>query len=190
MKPLFSLAPFLVFVPLACGEEARVGVVDVQEAFQHSPLVMVSALELKGDLGDAQRDLKRRGRQLAELRQRFEHGGVELDAEQRGQIEARIAKESAHLADLQRKYRAELAAAQTRRGEEMITRVEEVARAVAREKGLTLLVRKDGILYAEDGLDCEPIDITAQVSRALLEKINPTEIPEVPAYPEPSDSAR
>lgn len=157
------------------------GVVDVQEAFQRSPLAMVSAHQIRADVGSQERDLKNRGRALAELRRQFEHGGVEIGEEQRAQIEARIAEETRRLAELQRSYRADLAMAQERRGEEMIARVEEVAREVAEREGLTLLVRKDRVLYAEEDFDFERIDITEQVARTLLERINPTEIPQDPA---------
>ena len=57
----------LSFVSSGCADEPRVGVVDIQDAFQRSPLVMVAALQLKGDVGSVQRDIKQRGRALAEL---------------------------------------------------------------------------------------------------------------------------
>ena len=58
---------------------------------------------------------------------------------------------------------------------------------MARREGLTLLLRKQGGLYTEDGAlyagelgDAERVDLTQQVARALLERINPTEIPSEP----------
>jgi Skp family chaperone for outer membrane proteins len=177
MKPLRRPLLLALLAAVACSEEPRVGVVDVQQAFQRSPLVMVAALELKGDLGSVQRDLKKRGRALAELQQQLEHGNLELDAEQRAQLDARVAQETASLVRLQGQYRVDLAAARQRQGEEMIQRLEEVAREVARERGLTLLVKKDGVLYTNDEAGPAPLDITEQVIRALLQKINPTEIP-------------
>jgi Skp family chaperone for outer membrane proteins len=176
-----------ILLALACADETRVAVVDVQQAFQHSPLVMVSAHRIKGDLGGAEHDLKERGRALAEMRMQLEHGGLELDEEQRAQAEARITEETASLVEAQRQYRADLQAAQRRRGEELIAQVEEVAREVARREGLTLLLRKEGALYTEDGAlyagelgDAERVDLTQQVARVLLERINPTEIPSEP----------
>jgi len=177
----------LLLLALACADETRVGVVDVQQAFQRSPLVMVSAHQIKGDLGGSERDLKKRGRALAEMRRELEHGGLELEAEQRAQVEARIAEETASLLEAQRRYRETLDAARQRRGEELIAQVEEMAREVAHREGLMLLLRKDGALYTEDGTlysgdgqDAQYIDLTEQVARALLERINPTEIPQKP----------
>jgi Skp family chaperone for outer membrane proteins len=170
-----------VLCAAACADEPRVGIVDVQEAFQRSPLAMVAVHEIKAQLGSGDRDLKKRGRALAELRQRLEHGGVELDEEQRAQVEARIAEETALLHERQRAYRADLAAARERQGEELIARVEEVAREVARREGLALLLRREGLLYAASEEDIARVDITEQVARALLEKINPTEIPDAVA---------
>ena len=177
-----------MLLALACADEERVAVVDVQQAFQRSPLVMVSAHQIKGDLGASQRDLKKRGRALAELRMQVEHGRLELDDQQRKQAAAQIAAETDSLLEAQHQYRAKLEAAQRRRGEELIAQVEEVAREVARREGLRLLLRKEGGLYTEDGAlyegepgDAETVDLTEQVARELLQRINPTEIPATPA---------
>jgi hypothetical protein len=62
-----------------------------------------------------------------------------------------------------------------------------MAREVARREGVTLLLRKQGRLYRADGTlqegeirESERVDLTEQVARALLAKINPTEIPSAP----------
>jgi Skp family chaperone for outer membrane proteins len=181
MKLPSLLLPLVLLVAVACAEEPRLGVVDVQEAFQRSPLAMVSAHQIKADLGSEERDLKKRGRALAELRRQLEHGGAEIAEAQRAQLDAQIQEETQRLTELQRSYRADLATAQRRHGEEMIARVEAVAREVAEREGLALLLRRDAVLYAEEDFDFERIDITEQVARALLEKINPTEIEPEPA---------
>jgi Skp family chaperone for outer membrane proteins len=165
----------------ACSESPRVGVVDVQAAYQRSPLMMVSALEIKKELGKTDRELKQRGRALAELRQQLEHGNAGSDAEKRA-LAARIDREGAELVQLESNYRLTLEAARKRTGEAMLARVEEVARHVAERRGLDLLVRKGDALYQRPDADLAQIDLTDEVARALLEKINPTEIPE-PAEP-------
>ena len=177
---LLSLALFAS----GCSEQPRVGVVNVQEAFQRSPLVMVAALQLKGDVGSGQRDIKKRGRALADLLKQVRHGDHELSPEQREEIERRIEDETAQLTELQALYRADLSAAQQRQGEEMIEKVEDVAREVARQAGLAVLVRSDDVLYAANDADLARIDITEQVIRTLLDKINPTEIPDSSGNPE------
>ena len=189
MKGHAQLPPFVLLLAVACADEPRVGVVDVQEAFQRSPLVMVSAHQIKEQLGSTERDLKKRGRALAELRQQLEHGDLELGDAQRAKIEEAFAAEAAGLAELQRSYRADLSAAQERQGEEMIAQVEEVVRQVAMREGLALLVRREGVLYTDEDAVAGHIDITELVARALLAKINPTEIPAAPAEaPKPDGS--
>jgi Skp family chaperone for outer membrane proteins len=180
----------VLIIVLGCGDEPRIGIVDVQQAFQRSPLVMVSAHRIKGDLGGTERELKKRGRALAQMRMELEHGTPLLDAAQREQARTQIDVEAASLAEAQRQYRMELATAQQRRGDELIAMVEEVAREVARQEGVTLLLRKQGLLYTGDGAlytdevgEAEWVDLTEQVARALLEKINPTEIPAPAAAP-------
>jgi Skp family chaperone for outer membrane proteins len=163
---------------IACAEEPRIAIVDLEQAFQRSPLGMVAALRVKESMGGAQRDLKKRGRKLAELRQQVEHGGFEIDALRRQQIEASIQQETIRLIELQNSYRVELAAAQQRLGQEMIEMVETVAREIAEREGLVLLFRRQDALYAAEGVDVASLDITEAVIRALLDKINPERIPE------------
>jgi Skp family chaperone for outer membrane proteins len=178
---------FMLLAALACADETRFGVVDVQQAFQRSPLVLVSAHRIKADLGGTGRELKQRGRALAEMRKQLDHGALELDPRHRAEAEARIAEETTRLTEAQREYRLELEAAQQLRGEELVAQVEEMARVVARKEGVTLLLLKQGRLYRADGTlqhgmiaEAERVDLTEQVARALLEKINPTEIPSAP----------
>ena len=82
VKPVLCFASLSLLVSSGCAEEPRVGVVDLEQAFQRSPLMMVSALQLKGELASVQREIKKRGRELAELRRSVEHGDLALDAEQ------------------------------------------------------------------------------------------------------------
>jgi Skp family chaperone for outer membrane proteins len=171
----------------ACADPARFGVVDVQEAFQRSPLVLVSASRIKGDLDGTGRELKKRGRALAEARKHLQYGAPDLDEKQRAEAEARLEEETAELVEMQRQYRSDLEAAQARRGAELIAQVEDMAREVAQREGLTLLLRREGALYTGAGEsysgdigDIEVVDLTELVARALLERINPSEIAETP----------
>ena len=160
----------------ACTAMPEVGVVDVEQAFQRSPLVMVSSVQLNEQFKSVQRNLKKRGRVLAHLRQQLGYGDAQISTDARAALEARIESKTAKLLELQRQYRADLAAAQGRRAEEMIARVVAVATEVARREGLTLLLKKEAIVYADDA-GIVRRDITDQVIRALLERMNPTKIP-------------
>lgn len=180
----------LSFVACASTKAPRVAIVDVQYAFQHSPLGMASAMLVRKSMGGAQRDLKKRGRSLAELRQQLEHGGFELNALQRQEIETLIQVETARLAELQREYHAELAATQLRLGEQMIERVESVAREIAAQDGFTLVFRKQDALYTAPDIGVEEFesaafDITDQVIQILLDKMNPERIPETSTTTDP-----
>ena len=169
----------------ACSEAPRVGVVDVQAAYQHSPLMLVSAHEIKKELGGTERELKQRGRAIAELRQLLAHGDAGPEP-QRKELAQRIEKETAELVAMESNYRVNLEAARQRAGERMMARVEEVARQVAQERGLDLLVRRGDAIYERTGADFAGVDVTEDVARALLARINPTEIPPAPeAEPAP-----
>ena len=188
---VISLSLLVLSIPACVGtKEPRVAIVDVQYAFQHSPLGMASAMLVRKSMGGAQRDLKKRGRSLAELRQQLEHGSFELNALQRREIETLIQAETARLTELQIEYRAELAATQLRLGEQMIERVESVAREIAVRNGFTLVFRKQDALYTAQDVSAEEFesaafDITDQVIQVLLDKMNPERIPEPSATSAP-----
>ena len=161
---------------VACSGTPEVGVVDVEQAFQRSPLVMVSSVQLNEQFKSVQWNLKKRGRELAHLRQQLGYEDAQISTDARAALEARLESKTAKLLELQRQYRADLAVAQERRAEEMIARVVAVATEVARREGLPLLIKKEAIVYADnDGIVRR--DITDQVIRALLERMNPTKIP-------------
>lgn len=160
----------------ACSTMPEVGVVDVEQAFQRSPLVMVSSVQLNEQFKPLQRDLKKRYRELAQLRQQLGYRGAQIGTDDRAALEARIEARTDKLVELQRQYRADLAVAQERRAEEMIARVVAVATEVARREGLTLLIKKEAIVYADDA-GIVRRDITDQVIRALLERMNPAKVP-------------
>ena len=169
---------FIVGVNLAgCATgTVDIGIVDIEQAYQRSPLAMVSAARLNTEFAGTRQDLKKRGRELAELRHQLEFGGTSLAAGDREALDARLASESIKLAELQRQYRTDLSAAQKREGELMIESVTAVAREVAQREGLALLIEKDATLYARADAN-PPRDITELVIRALLDRINPTQVP-------------
>ena len=146
LRPDIVAASFLIlFIATSgCVRQQRIAVVDVQRAYQHSPLGMVSAILVRDGMGRSQTELKKRGRALADLRQRLEHGPIEVDPEQRAKIEALIAMETAKLAELQQTHHTRLAELQQKVGEELIQRVERVARDLAEKEGLELLLIQPG----------------------------------------------
>lgn len=169
-----SIAMILMCCGAACTKApATIGVVDIEQAYQRSPLAMASAVRLNAEFAATGNDIKSRGRDLAALHQRL---NADLPAEERREVESRIASETAELTALQSRYRRDLQAAQQREGEAMVERVRTIAREIARREGLTVLVEKDAVLYP-DSSTAAYRDITELVIRALLDQMNPTEIP-------------
>jgi Skp family chaperone for outer membrane proteins len=172
-KILFLLSASIV----ACATgTVDIGVVDIEQAYQRSPLVMASAARLNAEFAGTRQNLKKRGRELAELRHQLEFGGTSLAADDHAELDARLAAKTVKLAELQNQYRTDLNAAQKREGEQMIETVTAVAIEVAEQEGLTLLLDEEAVLYSHTDRN-PPRDITELVIRALLDRINPTQIP-------------
>jgi len=157
-----SLLAFLV-APARAADGLIIGVVDLEQAFQRSPLVMALAVRLGAEFEPRRRALTKRVAELARLRERTRVAPVA----ERAELEDRARAEAQAIAAAQAELRKELEAAQRRYGEEFMGRVAEVAAEVAREKGLALLVRKGGILWTRSA-DASTVDITEDVIREIL----------------------
>jgi len=82
------------------------------------------------------------------------------------------------------RYRLDLEAAQKSEGELLLERVVQVAAGVAREKGLTLIVKRNGVPPAS-GQEGELLDITDDVTRALVRQAQPAAPRSAPAPSRP-----
>ena len=160
-----SLFSFVTAVPARAADALPIGVVDLEQAFQRSPLVVALAVRVGAEFEPRRRALRQRVAELARLRDRAQ---VAPAAERAG-LEERVRAEAQAVAAAQAELRRDLDAAQKKHGEEFMDRVAEVAAEVAREKGLALLVRKGGILWTRSA-DPAAVDITEDVVRAILRK--------------------
>jgi len=165
LRIALSTLGFVTAVPALAADAVPIGVVDLEQAFQRSPLVLALAVRLGTEFEPRRRALKQRVAELARLRNRAQ---VAPAAERAG-LEERVGAEAQAVAAAQAELRRDLEAAQRKHGEEFMSRVAEVAAEVAREKGMALLVRKGGILWTRSA-DPVPIDITEDVVRAILRK--------------------
>ncbi|MCW5633608.1 MAG: OmpH family outer membrane protein [Rubrivivax sp.] len=141
------------------------GVVDLRQAFQRSPLAMTLTVGIGAEFEGRRRELRRRLIELGKLRDRAQRA----EGQERTELEERIWQESRSAAEAQSAYRRDLEAAQKRLGDELLAHVSEVAAEVARERGLTLLVKTEGVLWTRSPA-VVPIDITEDVARALLQR--------------------
>jgi len=160
-----GLAGFVAGAPARAADPPPLGVVDLEQAFQRSPLAMALAVRIGAEFESRRRALKKRVAELARLRERAQAA----PAAERTGLEERAAAEARALAAAQAALRRDLDAAQRKHGEEFMGRVAEVAAEVAREKGLALLVRKGGVVWARS-TDPAAVDITGDVVRAILRK--------------------
>ena len=168
-RALWALAlPLLVLglADLRAAEPLPAATVDLQEAFQRSPLVFVLSAQLDEQFRARRGTLRRQLRALGELRNRLE----QADAEARPKLEEQLLKESQAMAKAQETYRRDLQAARSKRTQELLATVQVVAAEVAREKRLTLLVNRGAVLYSGEGNAAPLPDITEDVIRALVRK--------------------
>jgi len=156
----------LVSVAARAADASPVGVVDLEQAFQRSPAVMALAVRVGAEFEPRRRALNQRIAGLARLRDRAQAA----PADERVELEERVRAEALAVAGVQAKLRRDMEAAQKEYGEEFMARVAEVAADVAREKGLSILVRKGGVLWTRPA-DPASVDITEDVIRTILLKV-------------------
>ena len=155
---------------LCAAEPLPAATVDLQEAFQHSPLVFVLSAQLDEQFRARRGALRGQLRALGELRNRLQGA----DAEARPKLEEQVLQKSQALAKAQETYRKDLETAQSKKTQELLAKVQEVAAEVARDKRLTLLVNRGAVLYSGEGVPAPLPDITEDVIRALLQKTRPS----------------
>jgi len=161
----------------ACAARPElIGVINIEQAYQRSPLAMASAIRLNAEFGETTNTIKARGRDLASLHRQLELGRDGMLPEVRASLETRIASETAALSALQAQYRVNLQAAQERESAAMVERITALASEFAQQHGLTLLIEHDAIVYANETSNSHR-DITEAVIRELLERMNPTQVP-------------
>jgi Skp family chaperone for outer membrane proteins len=112
----FVLAGAILMATWQSAEPASVAVVDAEQAFQRSPLVLAMAAWLNERFDGRKRELRAQTKRLAGLRGRLEGAS---DAE-RAKLAAQIQEESEAIRLAMERYRQDLAAAQRPEGELMI----------------------------------------------------------------------
>ena len=167
-------------IETAHAEPASVAVVDVEQAFQRSPLVLAMAAQLNTRFESRKRELGARMRRLAELR----NLQARVSDSDLAKLSDQVWEESRALGLALERYRLDLEAAQKSEGELLLERVVQVAAGVAREKGLTLIVKRNGVPPAS-GQEGELLDITDDVTRALVRQAQPAAPRSAPAPSRP-----
>jgi Skp family chaperone for outer membrane proteins len=167
-------------IETAQAEPASVAVVDVEQAFQRSPLVLAMAAQLNTRFESRKRELGARMRRLAELR----NLQARVSDSDLAKLSDQVREESRALGLALERYRLDLEAAQKSEGELLLERVAQVAAGVAREKGLTLIVKRNGVPPAS-GQEGELLDITDDVTRALVRQAQPAAPRSAPAPSRP-----
>jgi Skp family chaperone for outer membrane proteins len=113
----------------------------VEQAFQRSPLVLAMAAQLNTRFESRKRELGARMRRLSELR----NLQARVSDSDLAKLSDQVREESRALGLALERYRLDLEAAQKSEGELLLERVAQVAAGVAREKGLTLIVKRNGV---------------------------------------------
>ncbi|MCG8590533.1 MAG: OmpH family outer membrane protein [Proteobacteria bacterium] len=156
------------------AEEPRVAVVDVQKAFQHSPLLMAVTGTLTSQFRPLQGKIRGKAKRVAALRRQLADPNTPLSSEERLALQTRADEESTALAALQADYQRDLRVVHDARSQQARAEIESIARTLAREHGLPLVLREASEPPTDENPEGPSLDLTDAVIRKLIERMNPT----------------
>lgn len=150
----------------AAAADVKIGVVDVNKVFSNYARVTENQAEFdefqKEHQAEANKKAEEINKEIKALQDKLDNQGKVLKKEESEKIKNEIADKSQDLMDLQNKLIQEL---RKKNGDMVEARVNEIKAAigkVAREKGYTVVLLKDTVLYSPDAAD-----LTDQVTAAL-----------------------
>lgn len=162
------LAPAIVVTlaamafPVTAAAQARIAAISEPTLLQRAPQVQAANVKFKAEFQKREDELKAEARKLSEDDKRYQRDGDTMSAQQRANTTKDLQTRKIDF-DLKQRQFAEQA--QARNGElqrEVLEKINQAIGAVAREKGLDLVVSNPA--YAAEGLD-----ITGDVLKKLAE---------------------
>lgn len=169
---IFSLALTLILAmglatkpaPVFAADVIKIGVLDLQEAINESRQGKAAKAKLVTKFERLQKELKREDEALQKMQKDFQKQAPMLSPDAKYQKEKTIARKVRAFQDKYRDYTEEMKKDEFQNTKPLLDKAVKIARALAKEKGLALLLekQKSGIVYSVDALD-----ITKEVIRRL-----------------------
>jgi outer membrane protein len=135
------------------ADVAKIGVINLQRVLETSNPGKSAQAEIKKQKDKMETDLKQKGAEIEEIRQRLEREAMVMskDAREEKEREARIKLND--FKTLQKRYRTELQNLEKKLISQLQDEVTTLVNAIGKNEGYLLIISNIGILYAPNSID-------------------------------------
>ncbi len=160
-----SLSVFFVCNFSMAADVAKIGVIDLQRVIETSNQGKTAQAQIKKQKDKMEDDLKLKGAEIEQIRQRLEREAMVMSKEAREEKEREARIKLNDFKSLQKRYRSELQNLEKRLIEQLKDNVFELVNKIGKKEGYLLIISKIGVLYSPSS-----IDITDQLIKQLNKK--------------------
>ena len=144
------------------ADVAKIGVIDLQRVIETSSQGKFAQAQIKKQKDTLEKDLKQKGAEIEQLRQRLEREAMVMSKETREEKEREARIKLNDFKILQKRYRSELQKLEQKLIEQLKDDVFALVGEIGKKEGYLLIISKIGVLYSP-----KTIDITDQLIKRL-----------------------
>ena len=147
------------------ADVAKIGVIDLQRVIETSSQGKFAQAQIKKQKDTLEKDLKQKGAEIEQLRQRLEREAMVMSKEAREEKEREGRIKLNDFKILQKRYRTELQKLEQKLIEQLKDNVFALVGEIGKKEGYLLIISKIGVLYSP-----KTIDVTDQLIKRLNEQ--------------------
>ena len=153
----------LAWVHPAAAADLKVGVVDLQKVIESSKPGQAMQGQLKAEKDKMEAELKKKGDEIEELRQRLERESMVMSKEAREEKEREGRIKVNDIKQLQKKYRADLQGLELKLMGQLKDQISGLLEEIGKKEGYVLIISNIAVLYAPNSVD---------ITDTLIKKLN------------------
>lgn len=159
------IAVFFLFDFSLAADVAKIGVVDLQRVMETSDAGKAAQAQIKKQRDKMESDLKAKGAEIEQIRQRLEREAMVMSKESREEKEREARIKLNDFKTLQKRYRNELQVLEKKLVSELRDDTISLVDEIGKKEGYLLIITRVGVLYSP-----KTIDITDQLIKRLNER--------------------
>ena len=160
---LLAAMTVLAWVHPAAAADLKVGVVDLQKVIESSKPGQAMQGQLKAEKDKMEAELKKKGDEIEELRQRLERESMVMSKEAREEKEREGRIKVNDIKQLQKKYRADLQGLELKLMGQLKDQISGLLEEIGKKEGYVLIISNIAVLYAPNSVD---------ITDTLIKKLN------------------
>jgi len=145
------------------ADVAKIGVIDLQRVLETSNPGKAAQAEIKQQKEKMETDLKEKGAEIEQIRQRLEREAMVMNKEAREEKEREARIMLNDFKSLQKRYRSELQDLEKKLVNQLQTEVFSIVEELGKKEGYLLIISKIGVLYSPS---------TIEITDKLIQQLN------------------